>query len=218
MAEVNFALVYPLVFIVTTVSLFFRPAKTAVVPRIVEERDVLAANSAVWTADTLADIAGYPLAGVFVYFLGASIGLAFFVDAATYLLSALLIAAIAIPPVVRTAGPAVGGAVRAFFNELAEGWRFLRTRPALFQNTLVSTLAQASLGVTLALTVVYAKDVLDQTVIPYLTNYAAIDTAIGVGNLVGGAWRSAGSAPSCARAGWSWLASSSWVWPPSHSG
>ena len=30
---------------------------------------MLAANSAVWTADTLADIAGYPLAGVFVYFL-----------------------------------------------------------------------------------------------------------------------------------------------------
>jgi MFS family permease len=185
-AEVNFALVYPLVFLVTTVSLFFRPAKTAVVPRIVEERDVLAANSAIWTADTLADIAGYPLAGVFVYVLGASIGLAFYVDAATYLLSALLIAAIAIPPVVRTAGPAVGGAVRAFFDELAEGWRFLRTRPALFQNTLVSTLAQASLGVTLALTVVYAKHALDQAVIPYPTNYAAIDTAIGVGNLVGG--------------------------------
>ena len=44
-------------------------AKTAVVPRIVDERDVMAANSAVWTADTLADIAGYPLAGVSVYFL-----------------------------------------------------------------------------------------------------------------------------------------------------
>jgi len=177
---------YPLVFLVTTVSLFFRPAKTAVVPRLVDERDVLAANSAVWTADTLADIAGYPLAGIFVYFLGANLGLAFFVDAATYLASAVLIASITIPPVVRTVGPAVGGALRAFFNELSEGWRFLRSRPALFQNTLVSTLAQASLGVTLALTIVYAKDALDQTVIPYPTNYAAIDTAIGLGNLVGG--------------------------------
>src|SRR6185369_1288904 len=39
-AEANFVLVYPLVFLITTVSLFFRPAKTAVVPRIVEERDV----------------------------------------------------------------------------------------------------------------------------------------------------------------------------------
>jgi predicted MFS family arabinose efflux permease len=185
-AQIDFVLVYPLVFLITTVSLFFRPAKTAVIPRIVEERDVLAANSAVWTADTLADIAGYPLAGIFVYFLGASLGLAFFVDAATYLASAVLIASISIPPVVRTVGPAMVGAFRAFVNELSEGWRFLRSRPALFQNTMVSTLAQASLGVTLALTIVYAKEALDQSVIPYPTNYAAIDTAIGLGNLVGG--------------------------------
>ncbi len=185
-ADLNFVLVYPLVFLITTVSLFFRPAKTAVVPRIVEERDVLAANSAVWTADTLADIAGYPLAGVFVYFLGTSVALAFFVDSATYLASAVLIASITIPPVVRTVAPAAGGAVRGFLNELSEGWRFLRARPALFQNTIISTLAQASLGVTLALTIVYAKDVLDQSTLPYPTNYAAIDTAIGLGNLVGG--------------------------------
>jgi MFS family permease len=40
--------------------------------------------------------------------------------------------------------------------------------------------------VTLALTVVYARDALDGTLIPYPQNYAAIDTAIGIGNLVGG--------------------------------
>ena len=139
-AEVNFALVYPLVFIVTTVSLFFRPAKTAVVPRIVEERDVLAANSAVWTADTLADIAGYPLAGVFVYFLGASIGagLRRRRDVPAERAADRGHRHPAGSPDGRTGG---GGAFRAFFNELAEGWRFLRTRPALFQNTLVSTLA-----------------------------------------------------------------------------
>jgi DHA3 family macrolide efflux protein-like MFS transporter len=185
-AQVNVALIYPLVFVITTVSLFFRPAKIAVVPRIVAPDDVLAANSATWTADTLADIAGYPLAGLFVYFLGASIGLAFFVDAATYLLSAVLIASIAIPPIARTVVPAVGGAVRAFFGELTDGWHFLRGEPALIQNTLISALAQASIGVTLALNIVYARDALDGSLIPYPANYAAIDTAIGVGNLVGG--------------------------------
>jgi MFS transporter, DHA3 family, macrolide efflux protein len=185
-AQADFVLIYPLVFLVTTVSLFFRPAKVAVVPRIVPDGDVMAANSAIWTADTLADIAGYPLAGVFVYFLGPQIGLAFFVDAATYLLSAILIASIVIPPVARTVGPQVGGAIRAFLNELAEGWRFLRSKPPLIQNTLVSALAQASLGVTLALTVIYAKETLDQSLMPYPTNFAAIDTVIGIGNLVGG--------------------------------
>jgi MFS family permease len=185
-AEANFLTVYPLVFLVTTVSLFFRPAKVAVVPRMVAPSDVMAANSAIWTADTLADIAGYPLAGLFVYFLGQTIGLAFFVDAATYFVSGILLATLVIPPVVRTVVPAMGGALRRFFAELYDGWRFLRQRPPLIQNTLVSTLAQASIGVTLALTVVYAKVTLDQSLMPYPTNYAAIDTAIGVGNLVGG--------------------------------
>ena len=68
---------------------------------------------------------------------------------------------------VRDHAPRAVGAVRAFFDELADGWRFLRTQPKLIQNTLISTLAQMSVGVTLALTVVYARDVLDGTLIPY---------------------------------------------------
>lgn len=188
-AALDIYLVYPLVFTVTAVSLFFRPAKVAIVPRIVKQEDVMAANGATWTADTLADIVGFPLAGLFVAFLGSEakdLGLAFFVDSASYVLSAVLLATIAVRPLVRELVPGSQGAVRAFADELADGWRFLRTRAPLIQNTLISTLAQMSVGVTLALTVVYARDALDGTVIPYPENYAAIDTAIGVGNLIGG--------------------------------
>ncbi len=188
-AVANIYLVYPLVFAITTVSLFFRPAKTAMIPRIVREDDVMAANSATWTADTLADIVGFPLAGLFVALLGPTpetLGLAFFADSATYVLSALLLVGIAVTPIVREQAPKVGNAIRVFFGELAEGWRFLRGKPALIQNTLISTVAQMSSGVTLALTVVYARDVLSHDFIQYPQNYAAIETAIGIGNLVGG--------------------------------
>jgi MFS family permease len=188
-AMANVVLVYPLVFAITTASLFFRPAKTALLPRIVREDDVMAANSATWTADTLADIVGFPLAGLFVALLGSStatLSLAFFADSATYVLSALLLAVISVAPMVREHAPRSVGAVRAFFNELADGWRFLRSQPKLIHNTLISTVAQMSVGVTLALTVVYSRDVLDGALIPYPQNYAAIETAIGVGNLVGG--------------------------------
>ncbi|MEX2548456.1 MAG: MFS transporter, partial [Chloroflexota bacterium] len=188
-AMTNVVLVYPLVFVITTVSLFFRPAKTAMLPRIVKEDDVMAASSATWTADTLADIVGFPLAGLFIAFLGTGatdLGLAFFADSATYVLSALLIAGIAVAPLVREQVPRVGNAFAKFGHELAEGWQFLRGRPALIQNTLISAVAQMTVGVTLALTVVYARDVLDGTLIPYPQNFAAIETAIGVGNLVGG--------------------------------
>jgi MFS family permease len=188
-AFTNIALVYPLVFVITCVSLFFRPAKTAMIPRIVAREDVTAANSATWTADTLADLLGFPLAFVFVAFLGSapsSLALAFIADSATYVLSALLLLAVAVTPLVRAAAPRAGNALRAFFGELVEGWQFLRTRAALIQNTLISALAQMSVGVTLALTVVYASEALDGTLIPYPQNIAALETAIGVGNLIGG--------------------------------
>jgi MFS transporter, DHA3 family, macrolide efflux protein len=178
--------VYPLAFLITTVTLFARPAKVAVLPRIVAKDDLMAANSATWTADNLADILGYPIAGVLVAFLGADLFLAFAIDSATYLLSALLVAVIFIPPVARGAAPRVGNAVRTFIAELADGWRFLRGDPPLIQNTLVSALAQTSIGVTLALSVVYARDWLDGTIIPFPESYAAIETVIGVGNLIGG--------------------------------
>ncbi len=185
-AETSIWLVYPLVFITTTVSLFFRPAKAAIIPRIVDREDLMPANGAIWTGETLADIAGYPLAGVFVAFLGTNLALAFWVDAVTYIISAVLLFGLVIPPVAHETTARVTGALGAFVAELRDGWRFLRGEAALFQNTLVSVMAQLSVGATLALMVVYAQRSLDGDVIPYPESYAVIEAAIGVGNLAGG--------------------------------
>ncbi len=106
---INVWLAYPLVFLVTTVSIFFRPARVAILPRIVQERDLLAANSAMWVGETIADVVNYPVAGLFVVFLASSLPLAFWFDAATYLASALLLATIVVPPIIRrtSAGAAI---------------------------------------------------------------------------------------------------------------
>jgi MFS transporter, DHA3 family, macrolide efflux protein len=186
LADIHIWLIYPVVFTTTTVSLFFRPAKAAIIPRIVRRGDLTAANGAIWTGEAMADIAGYPLAGVFVAFLGTNLALAFWVDAVTYVVSALLLVGLVIPPVAQQARIRVTGAVAAFFAELREGWRFLRGETALFQNTLVSVMAQLSVGATLALMVVYAQRSLEGDVIPYPESYAVIEAAMGVGNLVGG--------------------------------
>lgn len=182
----HIALVYPIVFAITAVSLFFRPAKFAVLPRIVSRQDLMAANSATWTSETLADLVGYPIAGVFVAYLGASLPVAFWADAATYLVSAIVILGLTIPPVAeRLAAPESMG-FGGLISDLREGWAFLRGRASLYQNTLISAVAQTSIGATIALTIVYARDSLDGTLIPYPQNYAAIETAIGFGNLLGG--------------------------------
>ncbi len=184
--EFNVWLVYPVVFVVTTISLFFRPAKAAIIPRIVRREDLTPANGAIWTGETIADIAGYPLAGVFVAFLGVNLALAFWVDAVTYVVSAVLLAGLIIPPVAHAAALQVRGALSGFVIELREGWQFLRNEAALFQNTLVSVVAQLSIGATLALMVVYAQQSLAGDAIAYPENYAILEAAIGLGNLVGG--------------------------------
>ncbi len=191
-ASVELWLVYPLVFLVTTVSCFFRPARAAAVPRIVREEDLLAANGALWTGETIAEIAGYPIAGALIAFLGANVALAFWLDAATYLASALLLLGIAIPPVVRVAAPRTQRLVAGVIADLREGWRFLRASPPLFQNTIVSTVGQLSVGATLALTPAYvflligAPAPVDGAVPGLAETLGLLEAVLGLGNLVGG--------------------------------
>ena len=69
------------------------------------QADLTPANGAMATAETMADLAGYPLAGLFVAFLGTALTLAFWFDAASYLVSAALVLSITIPPVMRHGRP-----------------------------------------------------------------------------------------------------------------
>ncbi len=95
-AVINLWLVYPLVFLVTTISIFFRPAKGAILPRLVASDDLIAANSALWVGETFGDIGGYVVAGLFVALLGTQLPLAFWVDSVTYVGSAILIGSMTI--------------------------------------------------------------------------------------------------------------------------
>jgi len=199
-AVTNLALVYPLVFLVTTISIFFRPAKGAILPRLVASDDLVAANSALWVGETFADIGGYVLAGLFVALLGSQLPLAFWVDSVTYVASAILIASIVVAPVARRVPEAVGAVLGAatasaaqaatglqgFTNELREGWRFLRTEPVLLANTLQSTAGQFMIGILLALMPVYASTGLRGSTFDDATAYSFLEGAIGAGNLVGG--------------------------------
>ena len=244
-AITNLALIYPMVFLITSISIFFRPARTAVVPRIVADDELLTANSATWVAETLADVIGYPLAGLFVAFLGRALPLAFWLDAATYVASAILIGTMVVPPVrrraaarkgadagaaelvaIETARPIEGlaasespapvyestapasaqqisesapvdgaqlGTVAAikvafaeFQREFLEGYRFLRGESVLLANTLQATVGQFTAGVLLALTPFYAQEVINRGSLGATAAYAFLETAIGVGNLIGG--------------------------------
>ncbi|MEA2537401.1 MAG: hypothetical protein QOF11_1635 [Chloroflexota bacterium] len=178
----NVVLTYPLVFLMTAISIFFRPAREAVMPRIVAPGDLLTANSANWLAETLADIVGYSLAGLFVAFLGAWIPLAFWVDSATYVLSALLILTITVPPVART----VAAAGESVLASLRAGWRFLRSEKVLLTNTVQAVVAQFGAGILISVTLVYVERALARGELPVPTIYALMEAGLGLGNLFGG--------------------------------
>jgi MFS family permease len=200
----NILFVYPLVFLLTSISIFFRPARVAILPQIVRKDELLTANSAMWVGETMADVIGYPLAGLFVVALGPTLPVAFWLDGATYAASALLLATIVVrtidrpttdaidavavgTPLDATApAPSVDDIAPGFLGELKAGWRFLRREPVLLANTIQAAVAQLTVGVLLALTPVFAEAVFGSEPIGWQAVYAFIETGVGAGNLLGG--------------------------------
>ena len=172
----NVWLAYPLVFLITTISIFFRPAREAILPRIVPEEDLLAANSAMWVGETLADVINYPIAGLFVVFLQSSLAARVLVRCGDLPRLGGPAGddrrAAAGPPGARAATrprrrrrrrrgrrrrrPRPG---RAIVDDLKAGWAFLRHETVLLANTLQGTAGQFSLGVLTVASLILAKEI-----------------------------------------------------------
>jgi MFS family permease len=181
---VSVALVVVLVLLISVASSFFRPARTAALPQVVPDEDLLTANSAMWVADTASDLVGYALGGLFVAFLGSALSLAFWIDGASYLASAGLLAAVAIPRIVPARGGA-GGAAASLRADLLAGWQFLRSETVLFATTVQAAIAEYGLGALMALSpLLVAALPLGKMDAP--TAYGFFEMSMGVGLLGGG--------------------------------
>ncbi len=184
---VNVILVYPLVFLITTISIFFRPARVAILPQLVEGDELVTANSAMWIGETIGDVIGFSLAGLLVAILGAALPLAFWLDAATYLASAVLLATIVVQPQAeREPDDEHHSGFAGFFGEMRDGWGFLRHEPTLFANTIQASIGQLSVGVLLAIMFAYATQTYSQSSFGASGSYGFLETGVGAGNLVGG--------------------------------
>ena len=88
-------LIYASAFLESVVSQFFNPAKSAVIPMLVDKKDLLTANSLNGLSDALTRLVGSALGGMLLTWLGFSFVV--FFDAATFLVSALMIMLVVIP-------------------------------------------------------------------------------------------------------------------------
>ena len=182
--EISILLVYLIAFALATVSLLFRPAKTAVLPLVVRDDELVTANSASTVSETGADLIGYPAAGLIVAALSGIIGTAFVLDAGTYLISAILIGLMVVPhdPDQET-GPT---RLRAVWTDIVDGWQFLRHQTELFANTMVSMVAQLVVGAEVVVSILYAQHVLEPGSADYLQVYGFLMASVGLGSVVGG--------------------------------
>ena len=101
-------------------SAFFTPARTGLIPQLLEPRLLMAGNGLLASAQHGLAIAGFAGGGLLVAAAGSSGAIA--IDALTFAVSALLLLRIATPPTTVTAPR------EPFLRELAIGWREVASR------------------------------------------------------------------------------------------
>jgi MFS family permease len=171
--DASILLVVALSILAACFSTFFNPAIAALVPTLVDERDLGPANSAWATLDNLAFIIGPALAGVLLASGGLEI--AFLLNAASFAVVAVVLWRLP----VASSSPSEG--VEEPTDAAApEGWRLLFSRLAgPFVLDTASSFVSGGLGV---LTVLLAVDVLDAGEAG--TGY--LNAAVGVGGVAAG--------------------------------
>jgi len=140
---VPLAVVFFLVFLSGICGAIFNPARVAIVPALLTPDRLAAGNSLVYGSDRAVEIGGALAAGVLVATFGDG---AFYADALTFALSALLLSRVV---VTETSRPVT---LRQVWLDGLEGLRFIRRTAVVWANTVFSLAAQVALPVVNGLT------------------------------------------------------------------
>ena len=130
---------YAVAFGLSAGAVVFNPAAGSLLPEVVDEDDVVTANSAMWTAAVTGQIALAPLAGFVIAAWGVEV--AFAINAATFAVSASLLIGL------RAGRTPAEIAVRGWSGVLA-GVETVRADPLLARLAVVQVLASMSAGAT----------------------------------------------------------------------
>ncbi len=128
-------LVFAAVFVSGICSAIFNPARISIIPTLLGKDHLARGNSVVYATDRAVEIAGGLAGGILVATIGSN---AFFVDAASFALSAMLLSRVA---VVERGRPLTWSRL---LHEAREGVVILRRSAVLWSNTIFSLAAQVS--------------------------------------------------------------------------
>jgi MFS transporter, DHA3 family, macrolide efflux protein len=166
---------YLVVFLSAAVQQFFDPAQASVLPEIATDEELAAANSMMTVSTVGSTTIGFAVAGIIAS--RYEISWAFYFDAATFFLSAVLLWAMS----VQKLEPVEDTSVRAVFGSLKEGMSFVRTTP-IFRSLLTTLLViGVAFGLFNALSLPFALEKLNASEF----QYGLLEGAFSVGFVLG---------------------------------
>lgn len=165
--------IYAVAFGLSAGAVLFNPASASVLPSIVDEDELVAANSGPWSAAVISQIALAPLAGALVALWGVTP--AFLFNAATFGVSALVLTRL------RLAHTPAAISSDSWTRQALDGARVVTQDRLLRVLALVQLLAALSAGATSALLVVLAEQRLNAGP----EGFGLLLGAIGVGAALG---------------------------------
>jgi MFS family permease len=148
-------LLYTIAFAQSTVATFFLPAKSAVIPAIVEDDDLLTANSVAEASQVIFMLLGTATAGVLAA-VSETMSLVFWVDAATFAASAVLLSGIR-----AETRPSAEDAAGTVWSRVASGVRVILGSRVLSGVMVGGGVAMLGLGAVNVLLVPFIIDVLE---------------------------------------------------------
>jgi MFS family permease len=171
---------YTVNFALAAVTALSFPVGSAITPDIVKKEQLLDANALGLSLGTLAMVFG-PLLGGFI--VGQfSFQAVFILSGALFLLAALAVLPVRVPPPSLLRGEA---SLRAVYEEFVEGVRYARVNPVVSALTVIYSVLLIGLGLKMGLDMVFAEQVLSGESIPASTVYSYMMSAAAIGMFLG---------------------------------
>ncbi|MEM9777880.1 MAG: MFS transporter, partial [Chloroflexota bacterium] len=183
-------ILFVVLFIESSIAQFFGPAENALLPKLVAEDQLVAANSLNSMNDNLARLIGPAIGGVVLAVYGFSSVVV--IDAASFGLAALLIFFVMVSYQRQSASepvqtePAKLVMLKARINEIVEEWQaglgIIRSKPILSNTFIVIGIALFADAIISAILVIFLQEDLGMG----SAEFGYIMTARGIGGLIGG--------------------------------
>lgn len=178
LVSLNIAWLYVIVLLTSCVSQFFEPAHAAVVPEVATDDELAAANSLLAISSFGSTAVGFAASGLIASQF--SIAWAFYLDALSFVFSAVCIALLRLQQM----KPEDGSSVATLFSNLRAGFGFIWAKPILRSALFLTPLIGLSFGMWNTLLLPFARQALHATEFEYGLQEGLTSVGFVVGSLL----------------------------------